>query len=55
MNETTKTLIDLLRRASQLGLTFERGSAYISAGYIVEQEKLRKEIYAAIAAAEACQ
>jgi virulence-associated protein VapD len=53
MDETTKTLIDLLRRVERLGLTFSRGSAYISVSYIEEQEQLRAEIAAAIAAAEA--
>lgn len=53
MNDTTKTLIDLLRQTARLGLTFDKGSAYISVAYIKEQERLRKEIEAAIAAAEA--
>lgn len=53
MNDTTKTLIDLLRRAAAMGLTFDRGMAYISAAYIEEQKRLRDEIDRAIAAAEA--
>ena len=52
MNEQTKHLIDLLKRAAHLGLTFDRGSAYISREYVVQQEKLREEINRAIEAAE---
>lgn len=49
-NETVSKLLDLLQRVERLGLTFARGSAYISAGYIREQTKLRAEIDEAFAA-----
>jgi hypothetical protein len=45
-------LVAVLRAAERLGLTFDRGSAYISAEYIKEQTSLRDRIAAAVARAE---
>lgn len=41
-------LAELLKKVRRLGLTFERGSAYISRSYIDEQCALRQQIDTAL-------
>lgn len=53
MTTITEELIDLLRQARSLGLTFHIGSAYISRAYIDKQTELNARIKDVIARAEA--
>lgn len=56
MTEMEKNLIErlaaLLQDSARLGLTFSRGSAYISASYIEEQKSLKKDIQSALDAVD---
>lgn len=48
-HHTTEELIDLLKRAQRLGLTFHIGTAYIRRSYIDAQTELNRLINEAIA------
>jgi len=48
MDNMTAELIELLKRAQRLGLSFDIGTAYIRRSYIDEQTELNRRIDEAI-------
>lgn len=50
--EVINELVELLKKARYLGLTFSIGSAYISRAYIEEQESINTKIAEVIAKIE---
>ena len=53
-NEQTQKLLQLLRKAQELGLRFDIGNAYIRRAYIDQQTALNTEIDALLKEVTAC-